>query len=188
VQRAVFLDRDGTIIEDTGYIGEIERVRFLPGVREAIQSLNGGGFKVIVVTNQAGVARGYFTEESVQKVNTFIGESLAREKALIDGFYYCPHHIEGIVEEYRRDCYCRKPNPGMLEKAAHDFGIDLPRSFLIGDKESDIEAGNRAGCRTILIAGREHAGNELNDAATPDYIAPGLYEAVSWLVKAYPKE
>ncbi len=184
MEKAVFLDRDGTIIEDAGYIGEIERVRFLPGVGEAIRLLNESCFKVIVITNQAGVARGYFSEEAVQEVNTFIRESLAQEAALIDSFYYCPHHVEGVIEEYRKECYCRKPNPGMIEKAVHDFNIDLKQSFVIGDKSSDIEAGSRAGCRTIFLSRQDFPDSEGNSAVVSDFIAPGLYEAAKWLVKA----
>lgn len=180
MEKAVFLDRDGIIIEDTGYVGEIERVKFLPEVSEAIKLLNTNKFIVIVVTNQAGVARGYFSEEDVRKVNNYIRESLVGEGAVISKFYYCPHHIDGIIEEYRKDCYCRKPNPGMIEKAVHDYDIDLEKSFLIGDKNSDIETGYSAGCRTIILAGDESTEN---NGRTPDYTANNLYEAVKWLLR-----
>ncbi len=105
MQRAVFLDRDGTIIEDAGYIGEISRIKFLPMVSEAIKLLSESGFKVIITTNQAGVARGYFTEEAVKEVNRYIEETLATQGALIDRTYYCPHHVEGVVKEYRKECH-----------------------------------------------------------------------------------
>jgi len=184
MQRVVFLDRDGTIIEDVGYIGEISRIKFLPMVSEAIKLLNESGFKVIITTNQAGVARGYFTEDAVREVNRYIEETLAAQGALIDRTYYCPHHIEGVVKEYRKECHWRKPNPGMIEEAAREFGIDLRDSFIIGDKMSDIETGCRAGCKTVLLTneGSPEGGGET--ALTPDYIAADLYEAVKWLVSA----
>jgi D-glycero-D-manno-heptose 1,7-bisphosphate phosphatase len=150
--RAVFLDRDGTIIEDTGYVAGKDRVKFLPGTAEAIRRLNENGFKVIVVSNQAGVARGYFDEAAVKETNEYIREVLARQGARIDAFYYCPHHVDGIIEVYRRDCYYRKPNPGMIIKAGRDFTVDLTESFVIGDQISDIEAGRQACCQAILLS------------------------------------
>lgn len=184
MQRAIFLDRDGTIIENVGYLNECSKIKFLPRVSEAIKLLNENGFKVMVTTNQSGVARGFFTEETVREINRYIQESLAKQGALIDKTYYCPHHIEGIIEEYRKECYCRKPNPGMIEQAVGEFDIDLKGSFVIGDKSSDIEAGHRAGCKTILLAGEDPLNNEKETALTPDYVAPDLYEAVKWLVKS----
>jgi D-glycero-D-manno-heptose 1,7-bisphosphate phosphatase len=180
MDRAVFLDRDGTIIEDTGYVAGKEQVKFLPRSAEAIKSLNENGFKVIVVSNQAGVARGYFIEADVRDTNQYIQETLAGQGARIDAFYYCPHHVEGVVEAYRRDCYCRKPNPGMLEWAKEDFGLDLDKSFVIGDRYSDVEAGLRAGCRTVLLGdGYAPAGG---NTAVPHRTAGDLYEAVAWLL------
>ena len=183
MERAVLLDRDGTIIQDVGYLDSCDKVKFLPRVSKAIKLLNKSGFKVIVITNQAGVARGYFTEETVKEINKYIRESLAEQGAVIDMIYYCPHHIEGTIEEYKKECYCRKPEPGMIEEAVRAFGIDLENSFVIGDKISDIEAGCRTGCKTILLAGEEilKSGGEM--AVISDHIAPDLYEAVKWLLK-----
>jgi len=183
MERAVFLDRDGTIIEDIGYIDECDKIKFLPGASKAIKLLNENGFKVIVVTNQAGVAKGYFTEETVKEINRYIQDSLAEQEAFIDMIYYCPHHIEGIVEEYRKECYCRKPNPGMIEEAVCDFGIDLKNSFVIGDKISDVEAGYRVGCKTILLADENPLSNKNESTMIATHIAPDLYEAAKWLVK-----
>ena len=183
MERAVFLDRDGTVIQDVGYLDECDRIKFLPKVGKAIKLLNESGFKVIVITNQSGVARGYFTEETVKEINEYIHESLAEQGASIDMVYYCPHHIEGIIEEYRRECYCRKPDPGMIEEAAREFGIDLENSFVIGDKISDIEAGRRAGCKTILLASEDLPKNGKETVIISDHIALDLYEAVKWLVK-----
>lgn len=181
--KAVFLDRDGTIVEDTGYLHEISRVRFLPRVGPAIKLLNGNGFKVIIVTNQAGVARGYFTEETVREINGYIQARLAEQAAAIDKIYYCPHHIEGVIEQYRQECYSRKPNPGMIEQAERELGIDLADSFVIGDNPSDIEAGHRAGCRAILLDDGVSAKRAGEIKVIPDHTAPDLYEAVQWLLK-----
>ncbi|MFC2059481.1 D-glycero-alpha-D-manno-heptose-1,7-bisphosphate 7-phosphatase [Chloroflexota bacterium] len=181
MKRAVFLDRDGTIIEDVGYLNERSRIKFLPRASEAIRLLNETGFKVIIATNQSGVARGYFTEEKLREINSYIQESLAEHGAFIDETYYCPHHVEGIIEEYKKECYYRKPNPGMIEKAAVEFDISLKDSFVVGDKITDIEAGHRAGCQTILLSDKESASKE-ELALKPDYIAGDLYEATSWLV------
>ena len=183
MERAVFLDRDGTIVEDVGYLHELDKVKFLPGASKAIKLINESGFKVIIITNQAGVARGYFTEEAVKEINKYIQETLAREEAFIDMIYFCPHHVEGIIEEYRKDCYCRKPNPGMIEKATREFSLDLKNSFVIGDKISDIEAGHRAGCRTILLTGEDHSHNEKEGTTISDHIVPDLYQAVKWLTE-----
>jgi len=183
MERAVFLDRDGTIIEDVGYIDGCDKVKFLLGSGEAIRLLNETGFRVIVITNQAGVARGYFTEETVKEINEYVQESLAKQEAFIDMIYYCPHHVEGIIEEYRKECSCRKPNPGMIEKAVREFDIDLKNSFLIGDKISDIEAGRRAGCKTILLAGEDPPDNYKEDTVISDYVASDLHQAVEWLMK-----
>ena len=185
-QKAVFLDRDGTIIEDTSYVARSNRVKFLPGSIQAIKLLNASGFKVIVITNQAGVARGYFDEDTVRNTNHYLEEVLAKRGAFIDKFYYCPHHIDGVVEEYRRDCYYRKPNPGMIEQGERDFNIDLNQSFVIGDHGSDVEAGHRAGCRTVLL-GNGNSGNE-EIAANPHWVARDLKEAVDLVLKTLPVE
>ena len=176
--RAVFLDRDGVIIEDSGYVGEISRVNFLPLVGQAIRQLNAAGFKVIIVTNQAGVARGFFREEDVHRVNDYVCGKLAEENAVIDAVYYCPHHIEAVIEEYRKDCNCRKPKTGMIENAARDFNLDIKKSFLIGDSAKDIEAGRRAGCRTIMINNTGN-GHRIN----AHYTARSLVDAVRWILE-----
>ncbi len=181
---AVFLDRDGIIIEDTGHIDDCSRVNFLPRVDEAISLLNKYKFKVLVVTNQAGVAKGYFTEEKLQEINSYIRETLAGKSAFIDGIYYCPHHIEGTVREYKRDCHCRKPNPGMIQQAASDFSIDLNRSFLIGDKMSDIEAGHKAGCRIILVSLSSIEEIKKSNEVVPEEIARDLYGAVQYIIRS----
>jgi histidinol-phosphate phosphatase family protein len=183
MERAVFLDRDGVIIEDVGYLNECGRIKFLPRASEAIKLLNENGFKVIVVTNQSGVARGYFTEETVKEINRNICESLAKQGAFIDKIYYCPHHVEGTVSEYVKDCHCRKPSPGMIEEATREFGIDVENSFVVGDKFCDIEAGRRVGCKTILLASGSSLSKEEETTLMSTHVASDLYEAVKWLLK-----
>lgn len=148
---ALFLDRDGTIIEDVDYLSGPEQIRLIPGAAGAIAEANRVGMKVIVVTNQSGVARGRFPESQVAVVHARLSELLHDEGAQIDGYYYCPHLPTADVASYRQECQCRKPRPGMLVTAAHEHGLDLSQSWMIGDKLSDLEAGAAVGCRTILV-------------------------------------
>ncbi len=148
---AVFLDRDGVLIEDAHYVGSPDRVCLIPGAAEAVAGLNRAGWAVVVVTNQAGVAKGYFTAAAVEAVHEFLAEQLAGYGARVDGFYYCPHHPEGEVTAYRTRCACRKPEPGMIRAAAADLGLDPARSWMVGDRATDLEAGAAAGCRTVLV-------------------------------------
>jgi len=160
---AVFLDRDGVVIEDSHYLADRSRVRLLPGAAEAIATLNRTGWPVVIVTNQSGVARGLFGEDDVAEVHDHLAELLRGYGARIDAFHYCPHHPEGAVARYRVDCSCRKPRPGMLVRAAESLGIDLAASWLIGDRVSDLAAGAAVGCRTVLV--RTGHGTSLNPAA-----------------------
>jgi D-glycero-D-manno-heptose 1,7-bisphosphate phosphatase len=186
---AVFLDRDGVIIEEVNYLAHPDQVRLIPGAAAAIARLNRRGVPVVVVTNQAGVARGFFPEERVGEVHLRLSALLAAGGASVDRFYHCPHHPSAGVGSYRVECDCRKPRPGMLRRAARELGLDLRASCLIGDKVSDLEAGARAGCRTILVRtghGRRVAapapGGPLNligvaadlAAAVADYLGPWL--------------
>lgn len=180
MNKAVFLDRDGTIIEDVGHINSYDKIKFLPRVSKAVALLNKSGFKVIVVSNQAGVAKGYTTERKVKEINRIIKETLAKCGAVIDKIYYCPHHKDGIVEKYKKDCSCRKPNTGMIEQATKEFDIDLKKSFMIGDKACDIEAGYKAGCKTAILANQNPIKKE-ETKVLPDYIAEDLYWAVKMI-------
>ena len=150
-RRAVFLDRDGTINVEKDYLHKIEDFEFIPGVPAAIKRLKAAGFLVIVVSNQSGVARGYFDEQAVNRLHRHIQAELAGYGTSIDAFYFCPHHPEQGVGAYKVACDCRKGAPGMLLRAAADHDIDLQQSFMIGDKLADIEAGAGAGCRNILV-------------------------------------
>ena len=148
---AVFLDRDGTINVEKDYLHRIEDFQFIPGAPEAIRRLREAGFLIFVVTNQSGVARGYFPREAVCRLHEHLQRQLRAASAGIDGFYVCPHHPSEGQGDYQVDCDCRKGAPGMLLQAARDHGIDLARSFMVGDKLADVEAGSAAGCRPILV-------------------------------------
>jgi D-glycero-D-manno-heptose 1,7-bisphosphate phosphatase len=148
---AVFLDRDGTINEEKNYLHRIEDFEFIPGAPEAIRQLNQAGYLVLVVTNQSGVARGFFSLAEVDALHRHMVQLLAEYGARIDGFYVCPHHPTAGQGEWRRDCSCRKGQPGLLLQAAAEHDIDLARSYMIGDKAADIEAGQRAGCSPLLV-------------------------------------
>ena len=148
---AVFLDRDGTINEEKEYLCCAKDFSFLPGAVEAIKALKEAGFLVIVVTNQSGVARGFYTERDVELLHQHIQVELARNETRIDAFYICPHHPTEGLGKYRQICGCRKGAPGMLLQAAEDFHIDLSKSFIVGDKLADVKAGARAGCSPILV-------------------------------------
>ena len=153
-RKAIFLDRDGTIIADRGFVHKKEELELLPGAAEAIKLANKQGFLVVVVTNQSGIARGYFTEGQMKAFNAHLAWTLKTQGARIDAFYYCPHHPEAPIKAYRKDCPCRKPQSGLILKAAEELNIDLAKSYMVGDSPRDAEAGRRAGCRTILL-GRE---------------------------------
>ena len=148
---AVFLDRDGVLIEDSHYLGSPDRVRLIRGSAEAVAALNRAGWPVVVVTNQSGVGRGLFTFESVGDVHAHLAEQLATFGATVERFYFCPHHPEAEVTAYRVECDCRKPRPGMLRAAAAELALDLARSWVVGDRVSDLEAGAAVGARTVLV-------------------------------------
>jgi D-glycero-D-manno-heptose 1,7-bisphosphate phosphatase len=150
MKRAVFLDRDGTINIEKEYLYQAAEFEFIPGAAEAIRLLNQAGMLVVVVTNQSGVARGYYTEEDVENLHRHIDRELESCGAHVDAWLYCPHHPTGRGS-YGLPCNCRKPLPGMLQDAARRYGIDLEKSAIIGDKRADIEAGLAAGCRTFLV-------------------------------------
>ena len=149
---AIFLDRDGTLNVEKDYLYKIEDFEFIPGAEKAIRQLKEAGFLVVVVTNQSGIGRGYYEQGDVIRLHEYIQEELRRLNTEIDAFYFCPHHPEKGMGEYRKACNCRKGAPGMLLQAATEHNIDLQRSYMIGDKLADIEAGEAAGCNTILVS------------------------------------
>lgn len=181
---AVFLDRDGTLIEEAGYLDRLERLRFFPFSVDAVRLLNRADLAVVIVTNQAGVARGIFPESFVAEAHAHLRERLEAGGARLDGFYYCPHHPDGTVGSYRRACDCRKPGDAMLRQAAVDLDLDLARSVVVGDRWHDIQAGQRAGTRTVLVRTGYGRTEEQRPKAgvTADVIVDNLIEAVSWIV------
>jgi D-glycero-D-manno-heptose 1,7-bisphosphate phosphatase len=151
MNKAIFLDRDGTINEEMGYINHASRFQIFNFVPEAIKIFNTLGFKVIVVTNQSGVARGYYGEERVHEVHEILKNRLTEKKAKIDKFYFCPHHPTEGDGRYKIDCDCRKPKPGMVLKAKNEFNIDLDKSYMIGDRNKDIVFGKNLGLKTCMV-------------------------------------
>ncbi len=174
-RKAVFLDRDGVIIEQVeGYLDDPEGVKLLPGAAAAIRRLREAGFAVVVVTNQAGVGYGYLTEETLNAIHARLVEALSREGAVLDGIYWCPHTPE-------ENCPCRKPAPGMLLRAAKELGIDLSRSYMVGDMTTDIEAGKRAGCFTVLLR-TGFGGADGRSDTVPDAICDDLPAAADFIL------
>lgn len=149
--RAVFLDRDGTLILNQPYNADPSKIELLPGVPEALRILRDSGYQLVVVTNQSGVARGHFGEEALTAMHQHINDLLAPFGVGIDVYYYCPHHVDGVTADYARPCTCRKPNPGMLWRAASDLSLSLERCWIVGDQPTDAMAGLAAHCRAILI-------------------------------------
>jgi len=183
---AVFLDRDGTLVEEAGYLDRLERLVFFPYSIDAVRLLNRADFTVVIVTNQAGIARGIFKEAFVAEAHQHITARLSAGGARVDRFYYCPHHPEAVIEQYRKSCDCRKPQPGLLQQAAKDLDLALDRSFVVGDRWHDLEAGQRVGCRGVLVRtgyGRTEERSP-HDRVTPTAIVDNLVEAVSWILRA----
>ncbi len=182
-EKAIFLDRDDTLIEDPGYINSVEQVKLLDGVGEALCELRSLGFKLVVATNQSGVARGIITEKTLVAIHDRLEQLLAQKDAHLDSIHYCPYHPEGAIPRYRKESELRKPNPGMLLKAAEQMDINLEDSWSIGNSSRDIEAGKRAGCKTILIdSSREKTQSQRNEPE-PDFRAVNLKEAVNIIKK-----
>jgi len=187
MNKAVFLDRDGVITKEPPYYAHrIDQLELIPKSAEAIMLLNKNGFKVIIVSNQSGVARGYYQEKDIKIYNMAMKKKLEEGSAYIDAIYYCPHYSEATIEKYKIDCECRKPKPGMLRQAEKDLNLNLKRSFLIGDKMSDIEAGYRAGCKTILVLtgqGNDELKKNLKMKIKPNYISKDLFTAIQIIMK-----
>src|SRR5579863_6489414 len=179
---AVFLDRDGTISEEVGYVNHIDRLQLFPWTAEAIRKLNHAGLPAVVVTNQSGVGRGYFPEELVRQTHERIARELAAGGAHIDRFYYCPHHPESRVAAYRAPCRCRKPLTGMLDDAARELGLDLGASYLVGDSLRDMQTAANGGARSVLVMTGYGRGNyeyhRGSLAPPPGLIAENLLDAV----------
>ena len=173
----VFLDRDGTIIEEKNYLSRLQDISFITGSEEAIRRLNCHNAKVVVITNQSGIARGYFSEGFVQQAHDHMQEHLKKSNAKLDGLYYCPHRPND-------NCSCRKPQPGMFEAAAKDFSISL-NGFMIGDKGTDLAAGRNAGLQVILVRSGYGGEVDTSEKYNADYIAQNLSDAVDWILQQF---
>lgn len=187
---AVFMDRDGTLTEEVGYVNHPRRLRLLPRSAQAIRRLNEAGIAAVVVTNQAGIARGYFSEEVLQAVNAALVAQLKDEGAHLDGIYVCTHHPTEGAPPYRLDCACRKPRPGLLRRAAAEHGLDLRRSAVVGDRPSDLIAARATGAAGVLVLTGYGLGEweyrRTTFPVAPDHVAEDLLDAVDWLIQGRP--
>jgi D-glycero-D-manno-heptose 1,7-bisphosphate phosphatase len=190
---AVFLDRDGTLIHDVGYLSRVEDVQWFPSSIEAIRLLNRAGFKVCITTNQGGIGLGFYDEQLVHRVHALMAADAERGGARIDAFFFCPHHPRAIRDDLRLDCECRKPKPGMIRQAEAQFDIDLGRSFVVGDKIADVGLASSVGAKGVLVktghgqAELDRQGGTMPGAA---FVADTVFEAVSWILTAagFPRE
>ena len=175
----VFLDRDGTINEEVGYLNHLSRFRLLPRAAQGIRLLKGVGFAVVVITNQSGIARGFFPKSLVEEVHALMQEQLAREGATLDGIYYCPHHPD-------EGCFCRKPRPGLIEKAAQELGLDLSRAYVVGDRFTDLQLAKNINAKGVLVLTGYGRGEHLyylpRLGLKPDLVAEDLFEAAQKII------
>ena len=188
MRRAVFLDRDGTINEERGYLDRLDRLELYPYAVDAVRLLNRAGFLTVVVTNQGGIGRGIIDEAFLAQVHAVIDQRMTAGHARIDRFYYCPHHPDAVTVELRGPCTCRKPLPGMIERACRELSIDPTRSYMVGDRIIDVRSGQAAGARSILLrSGHGARDEELHGAdVAADAILNNLMEAVGWILRNSP--
>ena len=182
---AVFLDRDGTLIEKRAYLDRLDLLQLFPWTTDAIRLLNRAGFATVVITNQSGIGRGLIDEAFLRSVHEACDARLARGNAHIDAYYFCPHHPDAVIPEYRQECRCRKPGPGLIEQACREMDLDPRRSVMVGDRWLDVASGQAAGTRTVLV----RTGDGLHEADHPpagaraDAILNNLMEAVGWILR-----
>ncbi len=186
MNKAVFLDRDGTVNEEVGYLTDLGNLRLIDGAGAAVRRLNDAGFKVVLVTNQSGVARGYFPETLVHEAHAQLDRMLGQFGARIDAVYYCPHHPTAGNSHFTCDCDCRKPRTGLIDRAVKELAIDRSHSYMVGDKWSDVELGQRAGVHAILVRSGfapDDPGNKRpQQLADPDFLAHTIVEAADWII------
>ncbi|HWO43605.1 MAG TPA: HAD family hydrolase [Candidatus Eisenbacteria bacterium] len=178
---AVFLDRDGTLVRDVGYLRRPEELEILPRAAEALARLRQGGLKIVVVTNQSGIARGLLSEQRLAAIHALLVERLAAGGATVDGIYYCPHHPTEGVGAYRRACDCRKPNTGLVRRATEELAIEPRASYVVGDQSVDMELAGRVGAKGVWIDGR--TGPRVGPAPRCSYVATDLWDAAQWVIE-----
>jgi D-glycero-D-manno-heptose 1,7-bisphosphate phosphatase len=183
MNRAIFIDKDGTLIEDVPYNVDPQKIRLASDCIEGLLRLQEAGFLLIIISNQSGIARGYFKEQTLAGVWQKIDELLRIEGIKLHGWYYCPHHPDGSVVKYAIECECRKPLPGMIHQAASDYQADLSSSWMIGDILHDVEAGNRAGCKTILIDNGHETEWDVSPNRKPLTMVTSINEAASFILE-----
>jgi D-glycero-D-manno-heptose 1,7-bisphosphate phosphatase len=186
MQPAVFLDRDGTMIREVQYLRRFDDLRWFPASIDAIRLLNRAGFIVCVTTNQSGVGRGYYTEQDVRSIHDRMTDALVAAGARIDAWFYCPHHPEAVIDSLRLVCDCRKPKPGMIQSAAAQMAIDLPRSFVVGDRITDIGLAQSAGAQGVLVrTGYGESTLQENGGSAPGaaFVADHVMQATSWILR-----
>lgn len=181
MNKAIFIDKDGTLIPNLPYNVDTSKITFMDGAIEALQQWKQQGYLIVIISNQAGIARNYFTEEDIDKVKYYLADQLALHGISLDGFYYCPHHPQGTHKTFAIACDCRKPAPGMILRAATDLDIDVNQSWMIGDVLNDVEAGNSAGCRTILIDSGTETEWLPGSLRTADFKADNLKQAADFI-------
>jgi D-glycero-D-manno-heptose 1,7-bisphosphate phosphatase len=184
--RAIFIDRDGTLNEEVGYITGISQFRLFDFAAQSIKMINDAGWYAVIITNQAGIARGQYTEAFLRHLHAEMESSLRQRGARLDAIYYCPHHPDFGVPPYRQDCNCRKPKPGLIDKASRDLSLDLKECYVIGDRIRDVETGHAAGARSVMVMtgyGREeYADQRMALTRQPDHVCENLLEAVRWIL------
>jgi D-glycero-D-manno-heptose 1,7-bisphosphate phosphatase len=186
MRAAVFLDRDGTLIEERGYLARLEDLAVFPWTADALRLLHRAGFAIVVITNQAAIGRGIIDVPFLREVHATLDARLAAGGARIDRYYYCPHHPEAALEQYRQVCRCRKPGPALIEQACAEMGLDPGRSVMVGDRWLDVAAGQAAGTRTVLVRTGHGAEEERQppDGAAADAILNNLMEAAGWILRS----
>lgn len=186
---AIFLDRDGTLIPEADPVTKRSQIFLMPRVDEALKIFKTAGFSLVVITNQTVVARGILTEKEIHEHHIILNNEVGDMAGVaIDRFYVCPHHPDAQIEKYRVNCDCRKPKPGLILRAVHEMGIDVEKSFMIGDRLTDVMAGKRAGCKTVLLETGAHLdpliiSDDLDLTIKPDHTCADLYQAARWIVR-----
>jgi len=187
MNRAVFLDRDGTINEEMGYINHLSRFKIFEYTFDAIRILNNLGFRVIVITNQSGLARGYFNEDLLTQIHKELLDQAKKNDAIIDNIYFCPHHKDGVVKEYKKECDCRKPKPGMLYKAEREFGLSLKESYMVSDRYKDMEFAFNNKVKSIMVMTGyglgEYTYQREGWPRKPDFVCDNLFDAARIIEK-----